>query len=46
MEGTIDVGVVFSGLSLLITGYFWLVKARKEHGRSPNRYDAHGCIMA
>ncbi len=30
MPGTIDIQMVFSGLSLLITGYFWFVKSRRE----------------
>jgi hypothetical protein len=30
MESFIDVKMLFSGLSLLVTVYFWFVKARKE----------------
>ena len=30
MDGIIDLRMVFSGLSLLVTAYFWFVKARKE----------------
>lgn len=30
MESSIDVRLIFSGFSFLVTTYFWLVKARKE----------------
>jgi hypothetical protein len=30
MDGSIDLNLVLSGLSLLFTGYFWLVRSRKE----------------
>ena len=30
METTIDIRMIFSGFSFLVTSYFWLVKARKE----------------
>ena len=30
MEGTLDIQMVFSSFSLVVTTYFWFVKARKE----------------
>ena len=30
MDASLDLKMIFSGLSLVFTGYFWLVKARKE----------------
>jgi hypothetical protein len=30
MEASIDIRMVFSAISLLVTAYFWFVKARKE----------------
>ena len=30
MDSAIDVRMIFSGFSFLVTSYFWLVKARKE----------------